>query len=200
MDPHVTPGALAGRWPADVGGTSRGAGCGTSGCFTATAARRGSPPVGSDLVFARLVLVDVPARRRSCARRRASCARAGRYFPRGRLARARLEPAARGMEPAAGSDRPLRRGSRCGSVHRPAAAAAPARGGAHRRPPPTDRVGLRAGNERRPILFDVVDNVDGPLVAWRLMWRAALSRQRAALRRHLDDPEALVVSYLFMQA
>jgi hypothetical protein len=32
------------------------------------------------------------------------------------------------------------------------------------------------------------------------MWRAALSRQRAALRRHLDDPEALVVSYLFMQA
>jgi hypothetical protein len=45
-----------------------------------TAARRGSPPVGSDLVFARLVLVDVPARRRSYARRRASCARAGRYF------------------------------------------------------------------------------------------------------------------------
>jgi hypothetical protein len=56
------------------------------------------------------------------------------------------------------------------------------------------------GNERRSILSDFVDNLEGPLVASRLMGRAELSGHRAALRRHLDDPETLVVSHLFMQA
>jgi SAM-dependent methyltransferase len=57
-----------------------------------------------------------------------------------------------------------------------------------------------AGNPRRSVLLDFVDNLRDRLLAEGLITRVELDRLQDALRRHLEDPGTLVVSHLFIQA
>lgn len=68
-------------------------------------------------------------------------------------------------------------------------------------------VGLRpivhlyeARHPRRSILLDFIDNLEGRLLAQEMIVREALDRLKAEVRRHLDDPETLVISHMFVQA
>ena len=56
------------------------------------------------------------------------------------------------------------------------------------------------GHGRRSILLDFAENLSGRLVGAALVDEAELSRLKASLRAHLDDPGTLVVSHLFFQA
>jgi len=57
-----------------------------------------------------------------------------------------------------------------------------------------------AGHGRRSILLDFADNLSERLLAEQLTHARELADVKAALRRHLDDPDTLVVSHLFFQA
>jgi ubiquinone/menaquinone biosynthesis C-methylase UbiE len=57
-----------------------------------------------------------------------------------------------------------------------------------------------AGNARRTILHDFAENLSERLLAQGFVREGELADIKAALRRHLDDPETLVVSHLFFQA
>jgi len=56
------------------------------------------------------------------------------------------------------------------------------------------------GHANRPILLDFADNLSQRIVAAGLVGERELSEMKAALRRHLADPDTLVVSHLFFQA
>jgi len=56
------------------------------------------------------------------------------------------------------------------------------------------------GHGRRTIMFDFVENLSERLVAQRLVAERELGELKAALKRHIDDPETLVTSHLFFQA
>jgi ubiquinone/menaquinone biosynthesis C-methylase UbiE len=56
------------------------------------------------------------------------------------------------------------------------------------------------GHPRRSLLPDFVDNLRERLLAQGLARRDELERLQAAVRRHLEDPDTLVVSHLYIQA
>jgi SAM-dependent methyltransferase len=56
------------------------------------------------------------------------------------------------------------------------------------------------GHPRRALLPDFVDNLRERLLANGLIRRDELDRLQAAVRRHVEDPNTLVVSHLFIQA
>jgi SAM-dependent methyltransferase len=56
------------------------------------------------------------------------------------------------------------------------------------------------GHNRRTIFLDFIQNVREQLVGEGFATEAELTRLTAELRRHLDDPGTLVVSHLFFQA
>jgi SAM-dependent methyltransferase len=56
------------------------------------------------------------------------------------------------------------------------------------------------GHSRRPIFLQFVNNLRDRIVAERLISEAEFARCTADLERHLNDPETLVVSHLFVQA
>jgi SAM-dependent methyltransferase len=55
------------------------------------------------------------------------------------------------------------------------------------------------GHGRRTILLDFAENLSERIVDAKLTRESTLTDLKAALRRHLDDPETLVVSHLFFQ-
>lgn len=55
------------------------------------------------------------------------------------------------------------------------------------------------GHPRRSLLPDFVDNLRERLLAHRLIARDDLDGLQAAVRRHLEDPNTLVVSHLYIQ-
>lgn len=56
------------------------------------------------------------------------------------------------------------------------------------------------GHPRRSILPNFVENLKERLIAHRLIQRDELEHLQSVVRRHLDDPETLVLSDLFVQA
>ncbi len=56
------------------------------------------------------------------------------------------------------------------------------------------------GHSRRPILLQFVENLRSRIVAQGLASESEFSDLIAELRRHLDDPDTLVVSHMFIQA
>jgi SAM-dependent methyltransferase len=56
------------------------------------------------------------------------------------------------------------------------------------------------GSDRRSILADFADNLAERLVDHGVIGSDELREQLTALRRHLDDPDSLVLSHLFVQA
>lgn len=56
------------------------------------------------------------------------------------------------------------------------------------------------GHGRRSILLDFAENVSERILAMSLVSEHELTDLKAALRRHLEDPQTLVVSALFFQA
>ena len=56
------------------------------------------------------------------------------------------------------------------------------------------------GNSRRPIFLQFVNNLRERIVAQGLISEVEFAQCAASLERHLDDPETLVVSHLFIQA
>jgi SAM-dependent methyltransferase len=56
------------------------------------------------------------------------------------------------------------------------------------------------GHPRRSLLPDFVDNLRERLIANGLITRHELDRLQAEVRRHLEDPDTLVVSHLYIQA
>jgi SAM-dependent methyltransferase len=56
------------------------------------------------------------------------------------------------------------------------------------------------GHGRRNILLDFAENLSERILAERLIGKEALTGLKAALRRHLQDAETLVVSHTFFQA
>lgn len=56
------------------------------------------------------------------------------------------------------------------------------------------------GHGRRTILADFVDNLSERIIDAELITRGELDQLQATLRRHLDDPNTLVLSHLFIQA
>ena len=56
------------------------------------------------------------------------------------------------------------------------------------------------GHERRTILLDFADNVTEKLIEQGFVGADAMADLKDALRRHLADPNTLVVSHLFLQA
>jgi SAM-dependent methyltransferase len=56
------------------------------------------------------------------------------------------------------------------------------------------------GHPRRSLLPDFVDNLRERLLAHGLIARDDLDRLQAAVRRHVENPETLVVSHLYIQA
>jgi SAM-dependent methyltransferase len=56
------------------------------------------------------------------------------------------------------------------------------------------------GHPRRSLLPDFVDNLRERLLAYGLTTRDELDQLQAAVRRHLEDPDTLVISHLFIQA
>ena len=55
------------------------------------------------------------------------------------------------------------------------------------------------GHNRRSILLDFVQNVRDALVSEGFATEKELNELTRALKRHLDDPDTLVVSHLFFQ-
>ncbi|EYF03837.1 methyltransferase domain-containing protein [Chondromyces apiculatus] len=55
------------------------------------------------------------------------------------------------------------------------------------------------GHHRRSIFLDFIENIRGALVAEGLAKEEELNELTQDLRRHLDDPDTLVVSHLFFQ-
>ena len=56
------------------------------------------------------------------------------------------------------------------------------------------------GHARRTILLDFVENLSRRLVETGTAGPDELEKLKGLLRRHLEDADTLVVSYLFMQA
>ena len=56
------------------------------------------------------------------------------------------------------------------------------------------------GHGRRNILLDFADNLSERLLAQKLTQERDLAELKAALQRHLDNPDTLVISHLFLQA
>jgi SAM-dependent methyltransferase len=56
------------------------------------------------------------------------------------------------------------------------------------------------GHGRRTILADFVDNLSNRIIDEQLVTRDELDELQATLRGHLDDPNTLVLSHLFIQA
>jgi ubiquinone/menaquinone biosynthesis C-methylase UbiE len=56
------------------------------------------------------------------------------------------------------------------------------------------------GHARRTILLDFVENLSGRLVETDTVVPDELEALKRSLRQHLDDPDTLVVSHLFLQA
>jgi SAM-dependent methyltransferase len=56
------------------------------------------------------------------------------------------------------------------------------------------------GHSRRPIFLQFVNNLRDRIVAEGLISDLEFAQCAASLERHLDDPETLVVSHLFIQA
>jgi ubiquinone/menaquinone biosynthesis C-methylase UbiE len=56
------------------------------------------------------------------------------------------------------------------------------------------------GHPRRSLMPDFVDNLRERLFAQGLVTRDELDRLQATVRRHLEDPDTLVVSHLYIQA
>ena len=56
------------------------------------------------------------------------------------------------------------------------------------------------GHGRRMLALDFVENLSARLVEQDLVGSPELSQLKAALQRHLEDPDTLVISCLFMQA
>jgi SAM-dependent methyltransferase len=56
------------------------------------------------------------------------------------------------------------------------------------------------GHPRRSLLADFVDNLRERVIANGLIAREELDRLRAEVRQHVEDPDTLVVSHLFIQA
>jgi len=56
------------------------------------------------------------------------------------------------------------------------------------------------GHGRRNILLDFVENLSQRILEQKLVGEREFNSMKAALRRHLDDPETLVVSHLFFQS
>ena len=56
------------------------------------------------------------------------------------------------------------------------------------------------GHARRPILLDFVNDVSDRMVETGIASVTELAELTDSLRRHLDDPDTLVVSHLFVQA
>ena len=56
------------------------------------------------------------------------------------------------------------------------------------------------GHARRNILLDFAENLSGRVLAENLVDERQLNDLKMALQRHLDNPETLVVSHLFLQA
>ena len=56
------------------------------------------------------------------------------------------------------------------------------------------------GHGRRSILLDFAENLSERVVAEKLIAERELTDLKIALRRHLDNPDTLVVSHLFFQA
>ena len=57
-----------------------------------------------------------------------------------------------------------------------------------------------AGHPRRSIMLDFVENLSERLAAQKLVSERELGELKLALGRHLADPQALVISHLFLQA
>jgi ubiquinone/menaquinone biosynthesis C-methylase UbiE len=56
------------------------------------------------------------------------------------------------------------------------------------------------GHGRRSILLDFAENLSERILAEKLVGERQLTELKVALKRHLDDPDTLVVSHLFLQA
>ena len=56
------------------------------------------------------------------------------------------------------------------------------------------------GHGRRTILLDFVENLSGRLVETGTVDPDELEALKRSLRQHLDDPNTVVVSHLFLQA
>jgi SAM-dependent methyltransferase len=56
------------------------------------------------------------------------------------------------------------------------------------------------GHGRRTIMLDFVENLGDRLVAQKLVAERELGDLKAALGRHIEDPDTLIVSHLFFQA
>jgi SAM-dependent methyltransferase len=56
------------------------------------------------------------------------------------------------------------------------------------------------GHSRRPIHVEFLENLSERLVAQKLIGERELGDLKAAMKRHIDDPETLVMSNLFFQA
>jgi SAM-dependent methyltransferase len=56
------------------------------------------------------------------------------------------------------------------------------------------------GHGRRTILADFVDNLGDRMIEAELITRTELDELQVTLRRHLEDPDTLVLSHLFIQA
>ena len=56
------------------------------------------------------------------------------------------------------------------------------------------------GHGRRTILLDFVENLSGRLVETGSVVPDELEALKGSLRQHLDDPNTLVGSHLFLQA
>jgi ubiquinone/menaquinone biosynthesis C-methylase UbiE len=56
------------------------------------------------------------------------------------------------------------------------------------------------GHARRTILLDFVENLSGRLVETGAVSADELEALKSSLRQHLDDPNTVVVSHLFVQA
>jgi ubiquinone/menaquinone biosynthesis C-methylase UbiE len=55
------------------------------------------------------------------------------------------------------------------------------------------------GHSRRPIHLEFLENLSERLVAQKLIGERELGDLKAAMKRHIDDPETLVMSNLFFQ-
>jgi hypothetical protein len=56
------------------------------------------------------------------------------------------------------------------------------------------------GHGRRTIMLDFVENLSDRLLTQELVGERELADLKADLRRHIDDPDTLIVSHLFFQA
>ena len=56
-----------------------------------------------------------------------------------------------------------------------------------------------AGDHRRLILRDFINNIREKLIDGGFIGRSELEREMTALERHLSDPEVLVTSHMFFR-